>query len=63
MAEKNNIEDIKNIHEDIMWILSEIYYKNNLIIIRGNHDAYLKEKEIEREDKDKRVSCFMLLSQ
>ena len=46
LAEKNNIEDIKNIHEDIMWILSEIYYKNNLIIIRGNHDAYLKEKEI-----------------
>lgn len=46
LAEKNKIEDIKNIHEDIMWILTEIYYKGNLIIVRGNHDAYLKEDEV-----------------
>jgi UDP-2,3-diacylglucosamine pyrophosphatase LpxH len=25
LAEKNDIEDIKNIHEDIMWILTDIY--------------------------------------
>ena len=46
LAEKNNIEDIKNIHEDIMWILTEIYYKGNLIFIRGNHDNYIKESDL-----------------
>ena len=46
LAEKNSIEDIKNIHEDIMWILTEIYMKNNLVIVRGNHDAYIKEKDV-----------------
>ena len=47
LAEKNNLEDIKNVHEDIMWMLSEIYYKGNLIMVRGNHDAYLKEKNLQ----------------
>jgi len=46
IAEKNNIENIKNIHENIMWILTQIYLKNNLVYVRGNHDMYLKEKQL-----------------
>lgn len=46
VAEKNDIEDIKNIHENIMWILTEIYLKDKLILVRGNHDAFLKEPKL-----------------
>ena len=46
LAEKNKLEDIKNIHEDLMEVLSDIFYKGNLLFIRGNHDAYLKEVEV-----------------
>ena len=54
IAEKNNIENIKNIHENIMWILTQIYLKNNLVYVRGNHDMYLKEKQL----KDRTFSNF-----
>lgn len=42
LAEQHNIEKIKNAHADIMDVLHELFKKNQLIIIRGNHDAKLK---------------------
>ena len=34
IAEKNNIENIKNIHENIMWILTQIYLKNKMFLLQ-----------------------------
>ncbi len=46
IAENSDIEDIKNVHEDIMWLFEELYKKNNLIILRGNHDENLTPKKL-----------------
>lgn len=46
LARNKNIEDIKCVHDDLMWLFKEIYNKGNLIIVKGNHDAYLKEKDL-----------------
>lgn len=48
LARNKNIEDIKCVHDDLMWLFKEIYKKGNLIIVKGNHDAYLKEKNLEQ---------------
>lgn len=44
LARNKNIEDIKCVHDDLMWLLKQIFDKGNLIIVKGNHDAYLTEK-------------------
>ncbi len=46
MAENPNIEEIKNAHDDIMWLFSEFYKNDKLTIVRGNHEEYLKEKDL-----------------
>lgn len=48
LARNKNIEDIKCVHDDLMWILEQIFDKGNLIIVKGNHDAYLTEKMLEK---------------
>lgn len=47
MAENTNIEKIKNAHDNIMWLLGELDSEHLLTYIRGNHDAYVEEKDIE----------------
>lgn len=44
MAETHSIEKIKNAHDDIMWILSELHNDKRLVIVKGNHDYKLSEK-------------------
>lgn len=46
LARNKNIEDIKCVHDDLMWLLGEIHKKGNLVIVKGNHDQYLKEKDL-----------------
>lgn len=46
IAENPKIEYIKNVHEDIMWILGELYNDNRLVIVKGNHDAFLKNSDL-----------------
>lgn len=53
LAENHDIEKIKNAHDDIMWILSEINNKGNLIVVRGNHDYMLNSKML-----SKRISQY-----
>lgn len=48
LARNKNIKDIKCVHDDLMWLFKKIYEKDNLIILKGNHDAYLKEKDLEK---------------
>lgn len=48
LARNKNIEDIKYVHDDLMWLLKQIFDKGNLIIVKGNHDAYLTEKMLEK---------------
>ena len=44
LVENKHIDDIKCAHENIMWVISELYKKNKLTIIRGNHDECLNQK-------------------
>lgn len=46
LAENKHIEDIKNAHDNIMWIFSELYNKNKLTIIKGNHEEFLYAREL-----------------
>lgn len=47
MALNNDIEAIKNQHDDIMWTLEMLDKDNRLTYVRGNHDAYVKQSDIE----------------
>lgn len=44
LARNKSIEDIKCVHDDLMWLFSEIHKKGNLVIVKGNHDERLTEK-------------------
>jgi UDP-2,3-diacylglucosamine pyrophosphatase LpxH len=46
MAENPNIEEIKNAHDNIMWLFSEFYRQGRLTFIRGNHEEFLKEEDL-----------------
>ena len=41
LAENRDIELIKRVHENIMWVLSELHKKGLLTIVKGNHDSNL----------------------
>jgi UDP-2,3-diacylglucosamine pyrophosphatase LpxH len=43
---ENSLDDVKKAHEDLMWLLSKIHEKGHLIILRGNHDYYLKDEDL-----------------
>lgn len=44
LAETHDIEKIKNVHDDVMWILSELHNNGQLVVVKGNHDYKLNEK-------------------
>lgn len=48
LGENKNIQQIFSTHDDIMWLLSEIYSKENLFIVKGNHDAFMKPSDFEK---------------
>ena len=43
---ESSLNKIEKAHEDIMWILQELYERDQLVILKGNHDASLKEKNL-----------------
>lgn len=47
LAENKNIEDIKNQHDDIMWVLGELDNQGLFTYVKGNHDGFIKEKDVE----------------
>lgn len=48
LAENTIIDDIKNTHDNFMWIFTEFHNKNDLTIVRGNHDAVLSGRLVQR---------------
>lgn len=52
VALNTDIDKIKYVHDDIMWLFEQFYSNNRLIYVRGNHDMLLKEKDLQtRFDK------------
>lgn len=47
LAETHDIEKIKDVHDDIMWILSEFHNDGRLIIVKGNHEEQLTSKMLQ----------------
>lgn len=46
LAETPDINKIKNAHDDILWLFSEFHKKGKLFIVKGNHEEFLKEKDL-----------------
>lgn len=45
--DSKNIEEIKSEYEDILQLISEFDERNCLTYIKGNHDAFIENKDIE----------------
>lgn len=46
IAENKSIDDIKNAHSNIMWILEKLYQEDRLVIVKGNHDDALSSIDL-----------------
>lgn len=46
LARNRSIEDIKACHDDLMWVMKLLFDKGRLYIVRGNHDQYMKPKDL-----------------